>query len=168
VADPNKGTALGAAAVLQKPISRQTLYESLVDLGLLPLSRGQTFKVLVADDDPNAVEMIAARILDLAGTVLRAKNGREAIDAARRQLPDVIVLDLMMPEVNGFDVVEALKEQPDTARIPILVVTAKQITAEDRAKLTGYVTTIMEKTEFDPDCFTAEVRRAMSGRTVLD
>jgi len=100
----------------------------------------------------------------LAGTVLRAYGGREAIEAARQELPDVIVLDLMMPDVNGFDVVEALKEHPDTARIPILVVTAKQITIEDRAKLSRYVTTIMEKAQFDPDRFTAEVRRAMSGR----
>ena len=69
-----------------------------------------------------------------------------------------------MPEVNGFDVVAALNEQPDTARIPILVVTAKTITAEDRARLSGYVTTIMEKAEFDSDRFTAEIRRAMSGR----
>jgi CheY-like chemotaxis protein len=167
VADPNKGTALGAAAVLQKPISRQELYNSLVDLGLLPLARGQTFKVLVVDDDPKAVEVITTRILDLAGTVLRAPGGREAIDIARRELPDVIVLDLMMPEVTGFDVVEALQETPDTARIPILVVTAQQVTAEDRAKLTGHVTTIMEKTEFDSDRFTAEIRRAMSGRRVV-
>jgi PAS domain S-box-containing protein len=164
VADPNKGFSLGAAAVMQKPISRQDLYESLVDLGLFPLSRGQTLKVLVVDDDPKAVELIAIRILFLASTVLRAYGGREAIEIARRELPDVIVLDLMMPEVNGFDVVEALKDHLDTARIPILVVTAKQITAEDRAKLSRYAIAVMEKTDFDPDRFTAEVRRAMSGR----
>ena len=109
VADRNKGFALGAAAVMQKPISRQELYESLVDLGLFPLSQGQTLKVLVVDDDPKAVELIAVRILGLASTVLRAYGGREAIEIARRELPDLIVLDLMMPEVNGFDVVEALK-----------------------------------------------------------
>ncbi len=60
--------------------------------------------------------------------MLRAYGGREAIEIARRELPDLIVLDLMMPDVNGFDVVEALQPDPDTARIPILVVTAKQIT----------------------------------------
>jgi len=76
------------------------------------------------------------------------------------------VLDLMMPEVNGFDVVEALKERPDTAGIPIVVVTAKRITAEDRAKLNPRATTIMEKAELDHDRFTAEIRRAMAGRKV--
>jgi len=167
VADPGKGFSLGAAAVMQKPISRQELYESLVDLGLFPLSKGRALKVLVVDDDPRAVELIAVRIMDLASTVLKAYGGREAIECAQRELPDVIVLDLMMPEVNGFDVVLALNEHPETARIPILVVTAKQITAEDRAKLSGHVTTIMEKATFDQDRFTAEVRRAMFGRRLV-
>jgi CheY-like chemotaxis protein len=167
VADPGRGFSLGAAAVMQKPISRQELYESLVDLGLFPLSKGRPLKVLVVDDDPRAVELIAVRIMDLASTVLKAYGGREAIECAQRELPDVIVLDLMMPEVNGFDVVLALNEHPETARIPILVVTAKQITAEDRAKLSGHVTTIMEKATFDQDRFTAEVRRAMFGRRLV-
>jgi CheY-like chemotaxis protein len=166
-ADRHKGFALGAAAVMQKPISRQELYEALADLGVLHPSHGQALKVLVVDDDPKAVEVIAVSIEGLASTVLRAYGGRDAIDLARRERPDVMVLDLMMPEVNGFDVVAALKEQPDTARIPILVVTAKQITAEDRAKLSGYVATIMEKAVFDADVFRTEVRRAMSGREVV-
>ena len=101
----------------------------------------------------------------MASTVLRAYGGREAIETARRELPDVIVLDLMMPDVSGFDVVEALHEDATTARIPIIVVTAKAITLADRVKLNGYVTSIMEKATFDAARFTAEVRRAMSGRT---
>jgi signal transduction histidine kinase/DNA-binding response OmpR family regulator len=164
VADPHKGFALGAAAVMQKPISRQELYESLVDLGLFPLSPGRTVKILVVDDDPKAADLIAVRILGLATTVLRAYGGREAIETARRELPDLIVLDLMMPEVNGFDVVRTLQEHAETARIPILIVTAKQITDEDRYKLNGYVASIIEKTAFDSDRFMAEVRRAIAGR----
>jgi DNA-binding response OmpR family regulator len=164
VSDRNKGFALGAAAVLQKPIPRQALYESLVDLGLLPVAHGQTLKVLIVDDDPRAVELIAVQILSLAGTVLRAYGGREAIDAARQHKPDVIVLDLLMQDINGFDVVEALKLHTDTANIPVMIVTAKEITDDERIKLSGYVTTIMEKTEFDPGQFVAEVRRAMRGR----
>jgi CheY-like chemotaxis protein len=166
-ADRNKGFALGAAAVMQKPISRKELYESLVELGLFPLLQGGTLKVLVADDDPKAVELIAIRILDLASTVLRAYGGREAIETARRELPDLILLDLMMPDVNGFDVVEALNQHPNTARIPVLVVTAKQISAEDRARLNGSVMAILEKSEFDRDCFAAAIRRAMSGRRLV-
>jgi CheY-like chemotaxis protein len=166
-AGPNMRFSLGAAAVLQKPISRRKLHESLTDLRLVPLSQGRKLNVLVVDDDPKAVELIAVYTQSLAGTVLRAYGGREAIDVAVRELPDVIVLDLMMPEVTGFDVVAALNQHPDTARIPILVVTAKLITADDRAKLSRSVTTIMEKAGPDPDRFTAEVRRALSGRQVV-
>jgi PAS domain S-box-containing protein len=167
VADRNRGFALGAATVLQKPISRLELYESFVQLGLVPRSQNQTLKVLVVDDDPKAADLIALYLLGLATTVLRAHGGRQAIDAARQELPDLIVLDLVMPEVNGFAVVEALNKLPGTARIPILVVTAKVITAEDRAKLNGCVTMIMEKGDFDRDRFTAEVRRAMSSRQLV-
>ncbi|MBC7837616.1 MAG: PAS domain S-box protein, partial [Nitrospiraceae bacterium] len=165
--DRTKGFVLGAAAVMQKPISRQELYQTLIDLGVFPLSPGETLKVLVVDDEPEAVELLAVCMTGLASTVLRAYGGSEAITVARRELPDVIVLDLMMPEVSGFDVVEGLKESAATARIPILVVTAKSITTEDRAKLGGHVLAIMEKANFDSDRFTAEVRRAMSGRHVI-
>jgi PAS domain S-box-containing protein len=164
VADRNRGFALGAAAVMQKPMSRQELSESLVELGLLPIRQGQTLSVLIIDDDPEAVELVAVRILGLASTVLRAYGGREGIAVARQELPDVIVLDLMMPDVSGFDVVEALSEQPDTGRIPILIVTAKEITSQDRTKLNGSVATVLEKAQFSRNRFVAEVRRAMSGR----
>jgi CheY-like chemotaxis protein len=167
VADRTQGFARGAAAVMQKPISRQELYGSLVELGLFPTSQGRKLNVLVVDDQPEAVELVAVRLLGLAGTVHRAYSGRDAIDTARQELPDLIVLDLMMPEMDGFDVVKALHEHPDTARIPILIVTAKQITAQDRAVLNGHVTTILEKGAFDRERFAAEVRRAMSGRQVI-
>ncbi|MDO9016709.1 MAG: response regulator [Myxococcales bacterium] len=165
-AEQNKGFALGAAAVLQKPVSRQELCDSLVEIGLFPRAPTHDLKVLVVDDDPAAVELVAVRLLGLATTVLRAHDGLTAIDVAQCELPDLIVLDLLMPGVSGFDVVEALHRQPDTARIPVIVVTAKEVTAADRARLSGYVSTIMEKGEFDPDRFVGEVRRAMSGRPV--
>jgi signal transduction histidine kinase/DNA-binding response OmpR family regulator len=167
VADRNKGLELGAAAVMQKPLSRNELNGTLVELGLFPLSQARKLAVLLVDDDRKAVELMAISILSLAGTVHRAYGGREAIDVAREQLPDLIVLDLMMPEVDGFDVVKALHEHPDTARIPILVVTAKQVTAEDRARLNGHVTAIVEKAVFDRDGILAEVRRSMAGRQLV-
>jgi CheY-like chemotaxis protein len=164
VADPAKGFALGAASVMQKPISRQELYESLVALNLFPAQEGKILKVLIVDDDPLAVDLVAVRMEGIAGTILKAHGGQEAIETARSELPDLIVLDLMMPEVNGFDVVAALHEQAETGRIPIIIVTAKHITPQDRTRLNGYVSTIMEKATFDAGRFTAEVRRAMSGR----
>ena len=167
VADRAVGFALGASAVMQKPISRHELYQSLVQLGLFPMPQHRDVKVLIADDDPKAVELTAVRLGGLATTVLRTYGGREAIDAARRELPDLIVLDLMMPDVSGFDVVEALARDPSTSNIAILIVTAKEITAEDRVRLNGFVTAIVERGEFEAERFAVEVRRAMSGRTAV-
>jgi CheY-like chemotaxis protein len=101
--------------------------------------------VLVVDDDPKSVELIAIQIQDLATQVFRAYGGREAIEIAERELPDLIVLDLMMPEVNGFDVVDALNRNPATASIPLIIVTAFEITAEERERLDGGVLAVMGK-----------------------
>jgi PAS domain S-box-containing protein len=164
VADRAKGFALGASAVMHKPMSRQELSDSLAGLGMLSLGAGPPLRILVVDDDPAAVELVAVHAIALGSFVLRAYGGLEAIATAREQLPDLIVLDLMMPAVTGFDVVEALCQHAPTARIPIVIVTSSQLTAEDRASLQGAVATIVEKTQLNHDRFTSEVRRAMAGR----
>ena len=153
----------GASGVLQKPISRAQLRASLASLGLHPAEE-HTRTVLVVDDDPKAVEVIAAFLPAPAYTVLRGYGGKEAIALAQSKRPDLILLDLMMPEVNGFEVVEALKRNTETAHIPILVVTAKQISAKDRASLntcTGQPIHIVEKAGFNRIGFINEVRRAL-------
>ena len=164
IADRSKGFALGAAAVMQKPISRKDLVDSLRDLGLFPPQSGHSLHVLVVDDDPKSIELIATRLQGLADVVDRATGGRQAIEMAKQQPPDLVVLDLMMPEVNGFEVVEALRAYPPTASLPILVVTAMDVSPPDRARLNGYVTAIVAKTELGLQQFNAEVRRAMAGR----
>jgi CheY-like chemotaxis protein len=150
--------------VVQKPVSREELYASLVDLNLFPRQTSETLTVLIVDDDPRAVDLIATRMAGMASTVLRAYGGREAIEIAKRQVPDLVILDLLMPEVSGFDVVDALMRDPSTAAIPILVVTAAELNAGERERLNGSVAAIVAKTAFDDDRVTAEVRRAMSGR----
>jgi CheY-like chemotaxis protein len=161
--DSNMALTGGAAAVLQKPISRAQLKSSLADMGLHPAPE-HTLTILVVDDDPKAVEVIAAFLPTPAYAIVRAYGGGEAIALAQRLRPDLIVLDLMMPEVSGFDVVEVLQRNSDTARIPILVVTAKQITAEDRAVFDNNPHKhihVVEKAAFSHTHFIAEVRRAL-------
>ena len=166
VSDHDRGFAMGAAAVLQKPLARKDLYDSLQELNLMPAA-GRELSVLIVDDDPAAVELAALNIGEVASEIHKAYGGREAIEIARTHLPDLIILDLMMPEVNGFEVVEALHTSPSTIGIPVVVVTAKQITREDRDRLNGYVTAIVEKTGFNRARFMAEVRRATVNRKVL-
>ena len=168
MADRSMGLSLGASAVLQKPISRADLHGTLNDIGLHPSLPRQPLTILVVDDDPKSVEIIAIHLRDTGYAVVRAYGGREAIEAAYRLLPDLIVLDLLMPEVNGFDVVLALKNSIDTARIPILIVTSKEITAEDRAALDPQVTKIMNKTVLSQGHFLNEVRWALMIRRKED
>jgi len=138
VADQGRGFSLGAALVLQKPIGRDALIKGLDRLGLTPQGKQREVTVLIIDDDARCGWSCWPRTCASATTiVLRALGGREGIELARRFRPDLIALDLEMPEVNGFDVVEALKGDPSTAQIPIVVVTAKDLTRSDRERLNG-------------------------------
>jgi len=153
----------GVSTVLQKPVSRAQLKSALANLGLHS-AQEQAHTILVVDDDPKAVEMLAAFLPPPAYAVVRAYGGAEAIALAQRVRPDLILLDLIMPEVSGFDVVEALRRNTVTARIPILIVTAKPITQIDRAELnseSGTMINVLEKLDFNKEDFIAEVRRAL-------
>jgi CheY-like chemotaxis protein len=155
------GFSLGAAQVLQKPIGLDALTKVLQRLGLAHTG-GSDVTVLVIDDDASAVELLATQLKQRDYTVLRALGGREGIELAQRFKPDLITLDLEMPEVNGFDVVEALKGSAATAQIPIVVVTAKELAPGDREHLNGHIFDIVGKAEFDHGRFIGEVQRALS------
>jgi len=159
VADEKKGFSLGATDVLQKPVSKKALLTAVVDAGL-GSANGIGGTVLVVDDDPKAVELVSQHLESSGATVLRAYGGADAIDLAVEQHPDLIVLDLMMPDVTGFDVVNALNTNKETAQIPIIILTAKVITHEDRKILNGGVLKIVEKSRFNDGAFINEVRRA--------
>ncbi|MDP3426667.1 MAG: response regulator, partial [Humidesulfovibrio sp.] len=159
-ADGQLAKELGASLLLVRPVSAENLGGALLALGLRGGGR-PTPKVLVVDDDPKALEILSTLLQGRGFAVERAYGGREAIDIARRELFDLILLDLMMPEVSGFDVVQALKGRADTAAIPILALTAKRLTGADRAKLNGLVARVMEKTEFKPETFISEVYHAL-------
>jgi PAS domain S-box-containing protein len=161
--DSNMALASGAVAVLQKPISRAELSASLVRLGLQP-TKFVTRTILVVDDDPKAVEVIAAYLPISEYTVVRAYGGAEAIALAERLRPDMILLDLIMPDVSGFAVVEALQRDLSTASIPIVIVTAKSISADDRSALANSSETVVEivdKSALNRSEFIAGVRRAI-------
>jgi CheY-like chemotaxis protein len=120
--------------------------------------------VLVVDDDPKAVELIAVNLPCPAYATVRAYSGQEAIVLAHRVRPDLILLDLMMPDVTGFDVVQTLQDDPSTASIPIVVITAMQVTEMDRQVLNSdanHAVRIIEKARFNSADFLAEVRHAL-------
>ena len=109
--------------------------------------------------------MVATRLEAEGYRVIRAYGGAEAIAAAHREAPDVVILDLVMPEVDGFDVARALREDEATAGIPILVLTAKELTAEERATMQGKVSAIVAKSPAGHRTLLTELRRALPRRS---
>jgi len=165
VADSNRGLSLGAAQVLQKPVSADDLQTALGKLGFTsPANDQASVKVLVVDDDPKAVEIISSYLEHARYSVMRAYGGHEATQIAKQQKPDLIILDLMMPEANGFEVVEELKQDKRTAKIPIIIVTSKFLAPEEHHILKGHVLAVLEKSEFNHGNFLSEVHRALAGQ----
>jgi threonine synthase len=115
--------------------------------------------VAIVDDNLDARRLIR-RILQAQGEyrIFEATNGREAIELAERELPDLMILDLMMPEFDGFSVLDKLKANPRTAPIPVIVVTAKELTGQEKARLKGQIYTLMQKGEFMNDELMDEVK----------
>jgi CheY-like chemotaxis protein len=161
IADRSRGLSLGANQVLQKPVGREELVRTLKAMGF-PCGAVQHQTLLVIDDDPKAVQLLANYLKPAGFKLLSAFGGQGGIEVAKRQLPDLIVLDLMMPEVNGFDVIDALKLDPTTADIPIIILTTQSISAKDSALLGTDVQQVMEKSAFKHDQFVSEVRLAMA------
>jgi PAS domain S-box-containing protein len=159
--DISKGFALGASQVLTKPVGRDDLAAALASVGFVA---PQGEQVLIADDDPKAVSLVSLHLKAAGFAPVAAYGGQEAIELAISKKPALIVLDLMMPDVSGFDVVQALHAQPHTADIPIIILTAKLLTAEDRHRLNGKVQRIIEKSDFNPAILHAEVKRALVRR----
>ena len=116
-------------------------------------------RVAVVDDSPEARRLIR-RILQSQGDfeIFEAVDGREAIELVNREHPDLVILDLMMPEVDGFAVLETLRSQPDTVNIPVIVATAKELTVGEKSRLQGQIQSLMQKGDFLNDEFLEEVR----------
>jgi CheY-like chemotaxis protein len=164
VADNIRSLTVGASYVLQKPVGREALAQALEASGFPPVVDGEQRTVLVVDDDPKAVKLLGTYLKSAGYRILTASSWQDGIDLARSRLPDLIVLDLMMPEVNGFEVVEVLKRDASTAGIPIVIVTAKQVTAEDRARLGADVMNVIEKSDLNQSRLISEVTLAMNGK----
>jgi signal transduction histidine kinase/AraC-like DNA-binding protein/DNA-binding LytR/AlgR family response regulator len=138
---------------LTKPIELADLTRALDRHWLLPETDRDAKTVLVADDDPNTLEM-HARIVQAHSTshcVLTARNGREALDILRREHVDLVLLDLVMPELDGFGVLKAMRERESTRETPVIVLTGQVLTERDMARLNRGVATVLSKGLFSMD-----------------
>jgi threonine synthase len=116
-------------------------------------------KIAIVEDTTEARRLIR-RILQSQGnfTILEATNGREGLEMIQRELPDLVILDLMMPEMDGFAVIEALRAKQETSTIPVIVATAKELTPDEKDRLGGQIQSLMQKGDFLNDEFLEEVK----------
>ena len=117
--------------------------------------------VLAIDDDPTALELVRATLEPRGFRVLKAFSGQEGLEVAKRRQPDLIVLDLVMPGLDGFEVSKALKDDPETASIPIVVLTFQSLSSAEKHRLSSRIAHLGEKSEFNRKEFVGLVRAAI-------
>ncbi|GBF73012.1 hybrid sensor histidine kinase/response regulator [Paenibacillus sp. 598K] len=155
--DRQLGYSLGAAEYLTKPVNRNRLIE-VMDRFIVDREH---HSVLVIEDDETTSEMMT-RMLHREGYKARkADNGRLALAQLEVEQPDLILLDLMMPEMDGFEFIAQLRNDEQLGRIPVIVLTAKTITAEDRNKLNGLVKDIIQKGSFNRSQLLEEIKACL-------
>ncbi|HSF32955.1 MAG TPA: response regulator [Candidatus Tectomicrobia bacterium] len=147
------GYRLGASDYLLKPFDREAILSALARFD--PLHRG---RLLVVDDDPRVVDLVRQLLEDEPYEVIAATDGQEALEAIAQTPPDVILLDLLMPRMDGFTVIEHLQRDPQGRHIPVIVLTAKTLTAVEQAVLDQSVRTVIQKRGLERDALIQELR----------
>lgn len=160
----DEGSNSIAVDYLTKPVGTRALAEALACKGLLAGERVQERKVLVVDDEAGMLEMNARMVEYLLPDcqVLRARNGHEALEIIGREHPDLVLLDLMMPELDGFGVLEALRGDELSRNTPIIVLTGQVLTEEDMARLNRGVTSVLSKGLFTVEETLGHIETALS------
>ncbi|MCP4698284.1 MAG: response regulator [Gammaproteobacteria bacterium] len=155
VEDRSIGYSLGAADYLTKPVKREELAAVLSKYQPTAIGSAQ---ILVVEDDDTTREMMAHLLTNAGWQADVAENGRIALEQIEKKKPDLILLDLMMPEMDGFEFVSRLHQNPKFAAIPVVVLTAKDISAEERTRLQNGVEAIFQKSAYSQDKLLAEMR----------
>jgi len=159
VDEKNRGYSLGAADYLTKPIERERLTSVLMRFRTTAKN-----EALVVEDDAASRDVLS-RLLESDGwKVAQAANGREGLNLLEHNAPGVILLDLMMPEMDGFEFIRQLQTRDDWKLIPVIIVTAKDLTSEERGVLNGHVSRILQKGDYGREELLEEVGRLVVTR----
>jgi len=164
VDDPELGKALGALDYFVKPVNAKELVKRLSNYNFKS-GDGQTL-ILVVDDEAVNRDWLKQVLEPQGFTVLVATGGQEAIELARSRKPALVMLDLLMPDVNGFDVVEVLSGNEATKTIPIMVLTAKSLTRADIDQLNGHVSIILKRGSTGAVALISQLRAVLNRRAV--
>jgi len=163
------GFSLGVTEYLTKPVERNTVLNALGRL-MSPRCIGMdcTPNVLLVDDDPIHIMAMKAVLADSGYKVTVAPGGKEAIEVLKEATPCAVILDIMMPEVDGFMVLEELKKRKETRDIPVIILTAKDITDDDKKRLNGSIQDIIGKGNFAHEEVLRDLKNIMERRKSSD
>ncbi|HXJ84210.1 MAG TPA: response regulator [Candidatus Methylomirabilis sp.] len=161
--DRAKGMALGADAYALKPVGRGWLLDTLEQL----VERRRVPRLLVIDDDEISRYLVRAQIGDARLTVQEATGGADGLREARAQRPQAIVLDLSMPEMNGFEVMSRLKDDPATTDIPVIVLTSMTLSEDERRQLAPHALRIISKETLGREGQASDLREALVAAGIL-
>ncbi|MCU0568097.1 MAG: response regulator [Oculatellaceae cyanobacterium Prado106] len=156
--DKNRGYALGATDYLLKPID----YDRLIKV-LQKYCADATPSVLLIEDNPANREMMRRHLIRANWRVLEADNGRTALAALEQEVPTLILLDLMMPEMDGFEFLDQLRQRPEWRSLPVVVLTAKDLTPTDRQRLDGQIQRLYQKGSCDRQSLLNEIHGLVGG-----
>ena len=137
------GLTLGADDYFLKPVDRDQLIARLRQMA--PPAAATEHRILLVDDDQDIHDLLGEMLEPLGYRLDHAYNGREGVELAGLHLPALVILDLMMREMNGFETAARLKADPKTAHLPILVLTAKDLTPGDRDRLSRHIAALVRK-----------------------
>ncbi|HEU4570981.1 MAG TPA: response regulator, partial [Gemmatimonadales bacterium] len=160
VDDKKVGYALGATEYLTKPIDREALRRALAPYRHAPGAH----RLLLVEDDAVTAEMVRRTLETEGWTVDWARNGREGLAQVDASTPALILLDLMMPEMDGFEFLETLRAAPRRNEAPVIVVTAKDLTADDHRRLNGHVSAVLQKGSYSRDELLSEIASRLGHR----
>jgi signal transduction histidine kinase/DNA-binding response OmpR family regulator len=159
--DRDLGFALGAADYITKPLDRDLLMRAVGR----HVRSGDRAQVLVVDDDPKTRDMLRRTLQKAGWTVAEAANGCEALEALERAKPALVLLDLLMPGMDGFEVLERLNGDSTWREVPVIIVTAKDLTPDDVDRLNGRVAKVLQKGAYQRRDLVRDIR-AMIARQV--
>jgi CheY-like chemotaxis protein len=159
VDDPDRAFALGASEYLTKPLERERLSRVMARYRA---TAAVPQRVLLVEDDAATRDCLHHALEQAGWQIMEAHNGRVALEQVAAARPGLVLLDLLMPEMDGFDFIAAFRACPEHAGIPIIVITAKDLTAEDRQRLAGHVHRTLQKGGLSPRDVVREVRAALA------
>jgi CheY-like chemotaxis protein len=160
--EKSRGFALGAADFLTKPVDRQRLRALL---GSYRKGKTRPGIVLIVEDDAPTRQVMQRALASEGWRVIEAENGRVGLEKLRESTPDVILLDLMMPEVDGFEFLTSLRETEAGLNVPVVVVTAAELTPEDHRRLNGGVSRVLGKSAFGQEALHDALAGALAGKS---